>query len=541
MADKKTRPLVSICTPTFNRRPFFKAAIECFKHQDYPLERMEWIIIDDGTDKIEDIIKEANIPQIKYYAYDEKMTLGKKRNLMHTKTTGDIIVYMDDDDYYPPQRVSHAVEMLEAYPEKLVAGSTIIHVYFKHIEKIVEFGPYGPNHATAATFAFRRALLDQTSYNEAVSMGEERDFLKAHTIPMVQLEAQKTILVFSHSHNSFDKKELLTTANKSWKQIDVPVGDFVKEDALKEFYLNTIETLLRDYEPGEVKHKPDVIENLRKIKEEQSKMTELMNSMQNKICMNMNGKPVVLETKEMIELLNKLVTENHTLKGQMQQVSQMYPPVRVPIMGKGIHGVPSKYAEAFIQNTLNRASLYEKILQEKNLLPEESSMPQMPSLLDIMPELAQLNQPSKQSNFQFQQPSSNTEGANEDIDTIMQQTECSRDIALKFYQENNKDIVDSIMKIFELKESGDYDKLAEELASTSANKASETDVDLVIQQTECSKERAQKALCDNKQDIVESIMEITNEQDAAKSGAAKSDTDATSTECEASASVSASV
>ena len=52
MADKKTRPLVSICTPTFNRRPFIKAAIECFKHQDYPLERMEWVIIDDGTDKI---------------------------------------------------------------------------------------------------------------------------------------------------------------------------------------------------------------------------------------------------------------------------------------------------------------------------------------------------------------------------------------------------------------------------------------------------------------------------------------------------------
>ena len=31
-----------------------------------------------------------------------KMTLGKKRNLMHEKSKGDIIVYMDDDDYYPP-------------------------------------------------------------------------------------------------------------------------------------------------------------------------------------------------------------------------------------------------------------------------------------------------------------------------------------------------------------------------------------------------------------------------------------------------------
>ena len=69
---------------------------------------MEWIIIDDGTDKIEDLVKD--IPQVKYYKYDEQMVLGKKRNIMHEKCSGDIIVYMDDDDYYPPQSVSHAVK-----------------------------------------------------------------------------------------------------------------------------------------------------------------------------------------------------------------------------------------------------------------------------------------------------------------------------------------------------------------------------------------------------------------------------------------------
>lgn len=71
---------------------------------------MEWIIVDDGTDKIEDIVKDH--PLVKYFKYDEKMPLGKKRNIMHQKAHGSIIVYMDDDDYYPPERVSHAVEML---------------------------------------------------------------------------------------------------------------------------------------------------------------------------------------------------------------------------------------------------------------------------------------------------------------------------------------------------------------------------------------------------------------------------------------------
>ena len=112
-------PFVSICTPTYNRRPFISHMIKCFDHQDYPKDKLEWIIIDDGTDKIKDLV--SHIPQVKYYDYDTKMTLGKKRNLMHSKTSGDIIVYMDDDDYYPPNRISHAVE-------KLLSGCTLFNM-----------------------------------------------------------------------------------------------------------------------------------------------------------------------------------------------------------------------------------------------------------------------------------------------------------------------------------------------------------------------------------------------------------------------------
>ena len=78
---KDNKPFVSICTPTFNRRPFIPYMIKCFQHQDYPKERMEWIIIDDGTDKIEDLVKD--IPEVKYFSYETKMPLCEKRNIMH--------------------------------------------------------------------------------------------------------------------------------------------------------------------------------------------------------------------------------------------------------------------------------------------------------------------------------------------------------------------------------------------------------------------------------------------------------------------------
>ena len=186
-------PFVSICTPTFNRRPFYPVIIKCFENQTYPKDRMEWIIIDDGTDKIEDLVND--IPQVRYFKYDTKMNLGKKRNLMHEKAKGDIIVYMDDDDYYPPERVSHAVEMLKKNPQALCAGSSEMYIYFKHIHKMYKFGPYGPNHSTAATFAFRKELLKQTRYDDNAALAEEREFLKGYTIPFVQLDSMKSILV----------------------------------------------------------------------------------------------------------------------------------------------------------------------------------------------------------------------------------------------------------------------------------------------------------------------------------------------------------
>jgi glycosyltransferase involved in cell wall biosynthesis len=269
--NKNELPFVSICTPTFNRRPFIPSMIKCFNHQTYPKDRIEWIIIDDGTDKIEDLI--SDIPNIKYYKYDEKMQLGKKRNLMHEKCVGEIIIYMDDDDYYPPERISHAVKMLQSHPKALCAGSSEIYIYFKHIEKMYQFGPYGPNHATAGTFAFKRELLKTHRYDDNAALAEEKAFLKDYTVPFVQLEPKKTILVFSHIHNTFDKKTLLDNINPNYTRVsDKKVEDFIKEEDLKEFYTNKIEGLLKEYEPGKPEMKPDVLNQIEKLTRDRKEM-----------------------------------------------------------------------------------------------------------------------------------------------------------------------------------------------------------------------------------------------------------------------------
>lgn len=266
-------PLVSVCTPTFNRRPFFPNTIKCFLHQDYPLDRMEWIIIDDGSDPIGDLVKD--IPQVKYFYYPDKMHLGKKRNTMHQKCSGEIIIYMDDDDYYPPQRVPHAVDILLNNTEYLCAGSSAMHIYFKHSNQMYCFGPYRDNHATAATFAFRRKMLDLTSYDDTNAIAEEKAFLKNWTIPIIQLDTMKTILVFSHLHNTFDKKELLQQPDSKYRNLtDLKVEDFIKDEKMRQFFMVDIDNILSDYEKGELKHKPDVVEQKNTIMGERKQRIE---------------------------------------------------------------------------------------------------------------------------------------------------------------------------------------------------------------------------------------------------------------------------
>lgn len=269
-------PFVSICTPTFNRRPFIPYMIKCFEHQTYPKDKMEWIIIDDGTDKIEDMV--SHIPQVKYFKYEDKMLLGRKRNLMHEKSSGEILVYMDDDDYYPPDRVMHAVESLQKNTRVLAAGSSKVFVYFKHIQKMYQFGPYGPNHATAATFAFKRELLKQTSYNDNETLAEEKHFLKNYTIPFVQLNPMKSILVFSHNQNSFDKKILLQNVGNdpNIHETTITVDDFVKEQDIKRFFMEDIDEILVNYDPGRPEMKQDVMKQMKEIDEKRQRMTQEM-------------------------------------------------------------------------------------------------------------------------------------------------------------------------------------------------------------------------------------------------------------------------
>lgn len=237
---------VSVVTPTYNRRIFIPTLIEIYRNQTFPKERMEWIIIDDGRDKVEELFKEASksIPNIKYVYKEEKLRIGAKRNLLNTLAKGQIIVAMDDDDYYPPDRVFAAVEAFKRNPTINVAGSSEMNLYYIDTKKIYTIGPYHKNHATNGTMAWRKTHSNKHKYDEFVTKAEEGTFLQNFKIPMIQLNPLSTILVICHTDNTVDKNELrdehLGKAPKFhsvFKETAYILEDFVKDRHIREFYL----------------------------------------------------------------------------------------------------------------------------------------------------------------------------------------------------------------------------------------------------------------------------------------------------------------
>jgi glycosyltransferase involved in cell wall biosynthesis len=244
MAANSQKPFVSVLTPTYNRRRFIPALIKCYMSQTYPHDRMEWLILDDGQESTEDIFKEAAkfIPNIRYMREPIKHLIGAKRNRLHKEAKGEIFVCFDDDDFYYPDRVSHCVLKFQQNPKINLAGSSVLFMYYTQEKKILELGPYGPNHATNGTMAVRSSYAKTHFYDESVTHAEEISFLERYKHPMIQLDPFKVMLVISHSENTFDKRKFLTKEqldnNPFIKMSKLKLKDFIKDKDVRAFYEN---------------------------------------------------------------------------------------------------------------------------------------------------------------------------------------------------------------------------------------------------------------------------------------------------------------
>lgn len=104
--DERHYPRISIITPSYNQGHFIEATIRSVLLQNYP--NLEYIIIDGGsTDNTVEIIRKYE-PQITYWVSEPDRGQTHAINKGLEKATGEILAYLNSDDYYLPGTL-HAV------------------------------------------------------------------------------------------------------------------------------------------------------------------------------------------------------------------------------------------------------------------------------------------------------------------------------------------------------------------------------------------------------------------------------------------------
>lgn len=206
----------SIITITqYKRRNFIKNLCNLVRDQDYS-NIIEWVIVEGSKSVNEKILNKKEIDILIEYNKDIKIryiypsliwNIGSLRNIGNRSCKGDIIVCMDDDDYYPKDRVSHCVERLIDTGLE-IAGCSNMYMYDYNYEKLYKFDKF-ENHSTNNCMAFKRDYLKHHRHDIDISYGEESSFTNNFTIEMAELDPKKCIIASSHMTNTFDKKKLI--------------------------------------------------------------------------------------------------------------------------------------------------------------------------------------------------------------------------------------------------------------------------------------------------------------------------------------------
>jgi glycosyltransferase involved in cell wall biosynthesis len=201
---------VVVCTPTKNRRWSWEFSKTCMGMQ---LRKPDlWVIVDNSSTPAEDWSIAKDTPGVHYERIYEVRPIGWMRNRcleIALEQGADYIVFWDDDDYYPPTRISSGIRALEANPAADISGSSKMYLLLTRENMMLEVGPFGETHATAATWTIRRRYAESHRFVDTKVRGEELEFTQQWTANVVQIPSEEAIVVLGHAHNTVNKSDLL--------------------------------------------------------------------------------------------------------------------------------------------------------------------------------------------------------------------------------------------------------------------------------------------------------------------------------------------
>jgi glycosyltransferase involved in cell wall biosynthesis len=153
-------PAITVLIDTFNHERFIEEAIVSVLEQDFPASETETLVIDDGsTDGTTEIVRKF-APRVRYVR-KENGGQASAFNFGIPLAQGEIIAFLDGDDWWAKSKLSKVVQVLSSRPDIGVIGHGIYEVD-SHTGQMSAILPERPGdidlHTTAGAGFFRHMM-----------------------------------------------------------------------------------------------------------------------------------------------------------------------------------------------------------------------------------------------------------------------------------------------------------------------------------------------------------------------------------------------
>ncbi len=117
-------PLVSVVVRTHKRKEVLRRTLQCLQNQLY--RNFEVVVVEDGADTAGDMVRsDFSQLNIRYYHTGENVGRGRAGNYGLAQTKGELICFLDDDDFFYPDYIGVNVAQFAANPQAdlVISGS----------------------------------------------------------------------------------------------------------------------------------------------------------------------------------------------------------------------------------------------------------------------------------------------------------------------------------------------------------------------------------------------------------------------------------